>query len=99
MTLPVLDVETIFSSIIIMVKNDFEAQRIINDIFHIRNDMGDFIIGEVDSERAAVICYSLEAAASATELQSGSSYVTLSMPLNSNNILKRMELLIANSDS
>lgn len=76
--LPSLDIETRWSSTFLMVKKMYEMRRAINVTVLRIPELSDNIIEDNVWEQAYKICTFLEAAASVTEIQSGSTYVTLS---------------------
>lgn len=61
---PVLDVETRWSPTFHMIKNFFKVRKMFNTVIHSLHDLEEYLIKEVEWEKAAVICDFLETAAS-----------------------------------
>lgn len=78
--LSVLDVETRWSSTFVMIKSAYVSCLIFNSVYNRALELSDFIITGGDWENAnSIFCNFLDTAASITELQSGTTYGTLSM--------------------
>lgn len=78
---PVLDIETRWSSTFNMVSSAYKAKRVFKKITDTAPDLKDYSITEAEWETCKSVCDFLGKAASLTEVQSGSTYSTLSMTI------------------
>lgn len=77
--LPGLDVETRWSSTFDMIRKCFAARRVLTAMVSREEELEDLLVSESEWKLADKVCTFLSAAASATEHQSGSNYVTVSV--------------------
>lgn len=98
--IPCLDTETRWSSTFTLIKKSIKAKRVINSMVRQVPELCDYIITDDEWTKAGSVCEFLESAATLTERQSGSQYVTLS--INSklfNRLRSRCESQIGQDDA